>query len=95
MAASATFALNATLCFFRVLFMSCSRATGAFWGQGSTLAYGLIFAVHLNTQLARLPTRVDLARASARGHFHDDDADNARGFVVYLAIDTSRSSMPV
>jgi hypothetical protein len=29
-AASATFALNAGLCFLRVLFMSCSRAIGAF-----------------------------------------------------------------
>jgi len=29
-AASATFALNAALCFFRVRFMSCSCATGAF-----------------------------------------------------------------
>jgi hypothetical protein len=28
-AASATFALNAGLCFFRVRFMSCSCATGA------------------------------------------------------------------
>ena len=29
-AASATFALNAALCFFRVRFMSCSRAIRAF-----------------------------------------------------------------
>jgi hypothetical protein len=29
-AASATFALNLALCFFRVRFMSCSRAIGAF-----------------------------------------------------------------
>jgi hypothetical protein len=29
-AASATLALNAALCFFRVRFMSCSCATGAF-----------------------------------------------------------------
>jgi hypothetical protein len=27
---TATFALNAALCFFRVCFMSCSRAIGAF-----------------------------------------------------------------
>jgi hypothetical protein len=30
MAANATFALNAALCFFRVCFMSCSRAICAF-----------------------------------------------------------------
>jgi hypothetical protein len=30
MAANATFALNAALCFFRVCFMSCSRAVRAF-----------------------------------------------------------------
>jgi hypothetical protein len=29
-AATATFALNAALCFFRIRFMSCSRAIGAF-----------------------------------------------------------------
>src|SRR5215469_13655822 len=47
MAANATFALNAALCFFRVCFMSCSRAISAFWGQGSTLTTCLIFGVHL------------------------------------------------
>jgi hypothetical protein len=45
MAASATFALNPALCFFRIRFMSCSRAVRAFWGQGSTLATCLIFGV--------------------------------------------------
>jgi hypothetical protein len=30
MAANATFALNAALCFFRIRFMSCSRAIRAF-----------------------------------------------------------------
>ena len=48
-AASATFALNAELCFFRVRFMSCSCAIRAFWGQDSTLAYCLIFGVQLTT----------------------------------------------
>ena len=33
-AASATFALNAALCFFRVRFMSCSCAHRRFLGQG-------------------------------------------------------------
>jgi hypothetical protein len=47
-AASATFALNAAPCFFRVRFMSCSRAIRAFYGQGSTLATCLISGVQLS-----------------------------------------------
>jgi hypothetical protein len=47
MAASAICALNAALRFFRVRFMSCSRAIRAFYGQGSTLATCLIFEVQL------------------------------------------------
>jgi hypothetical protein len=46
-AATATFALNAALGFFRVRFMSCSRAIRAFYWQGSTLATCLIFGVQL------------------------------------------------
>ena len=54
-AASVTFALNAALCFFRVCFMSCSRAIGAFYGQGSTLANCLVFGVHLRGPKAPTP----------------------------------------
>jgi hypothetical protein len=55
-AASATFALNAELCFFPVPFMSCSCATGAFYGQeDSTLTYCRIFGVQLNLAMPPLP----------------------------------------
>jgi hypothetical protein len=53
-AANATFALNPAVCFFRVRFMSCSRASRAFYGQGSTLASCLIFGVHLNRACPRI-----------------------------------------
>jgi hypothetical protein len=48
-AASATFALNAALCFLPVAFISCSRAIGAFQGQASTFANCLIFGVQLSS----------------------------------------------
>jgi hypothetical protein len=68
-AASATFALNAALCLYRVRFMSCSRAPRAFQGQGSTLATCLIFGVQLilHTLLRYL---ADWDRGNCSGSFY-------------------------
>jgi putative transposase len=55
--------LNAALCFFRVRFISCSRAIRAFYGQGSTLATCLIFRVQLN--------RIEISM-DGRGRCHDN-----------------------
>jgi hypothetical protein len=65
-AISATFALNPVLCFFRVRFMSCSRAIGAFLGQGSTLASRPIFGVYLSSHI-RVRTRTKMLTASCGG----------------------------